>query len=55
MQHFRIVISPSTTPGTKSSTLISHYSMLRTTEELLNLPLLGEAATATSMKAAFNL
>jgi hypothetical protein len=50
-----IVVSPSTTPGTISSTLFNHYSMLRTTEELLNKPYLGEAAGAASMRSAFNL
>jgi hypothetical protein len=29
--------------------------MLRTTEELLGLPLLANAATATSMRTAFHL
>jgi hypothetical protein len=29
--------------------------MLRTTEEILGLPLLGGAQTANSMRAAFNL
>jgi hypothetical protein len=50
-----IVVSPSTTPGTKSSTLFNHYSMLRTTEELLSKPFLGEANGANSMRSAFNL
>jgi phosphatidylinositol-3-phosphatase len=50
-----VVISPSTTPGTQSATLFSHYSLLRTTEELLGLPLLGQAAGANSMASDFNL
>jgi phosphatidylinositol-3-phosphatase len=50
-----IVVSPSTPTGTTSSTLFNHYSLLMTTEQLLGLPLLGSAATATSMKAPFNL
>jgi phospholipase C len=50
-----IVISPSTAPGTQSSVLFNHYSLLRTTEELLGLPLLAKAATAASMGSAFNL
>jgi hypothetical protein len=42
--------------GTKSSTAFTHYSLLRTTEELLGLsPLLGRAASATSMRSAYNL
>jgi phosphatidylinositol-3-phosphatase len=48
-----IVIAPSVTPGTRSSTQFTHYSMLRTTEEQLGLGLLGNAATATSMRSAF--
>jgi hypothetical protein len=50
-----IVVSPSTPVGTASATLFSHYSLLATTEQLLGLPLLGQAATATSMTSAFNL
>jgi hypothetical protein len=50
-----LVISPSTAPGTQSSTLFNHYSLLGSTEQLLGLPLLGEAANANSMLAAFNL
>lgn len=50
-----IVISPSTTPGTRSATLFNHYSLLRTAEQLLGLPFLGRAAGAASMVAPFNL
>jgi phosphatidylinositol-3-phosphatase len=51
-----LVAAPSVVPGTASTTTFNHYSMLRTTEELLGLsPLLGNAATATSMRSAFNL
>ena len=50
-----IVISPSTKPGTRSATLFNHYSLLRTAEQLLGLPLLGEAASYPSMVAAFHL
>jgi hypothetical protein len=50
-----LVASPSTAPGTRSATLFNHYSMLRTTEELLGVSYLGNAATATSMRAAFGL
>ena len=49
-----IVVSPST-PARTSGTLFSHYSLLRTTEELLGVPLLGQAAAANSMAAAFGL
>jgi hypothetical protein len=49
-----IVIAPSVTPGMQSATMFNHYSMLRTTEEQLGLGLLANAATATSMRSAFN-
>ena len=50
-----IVASPSTAPGTLSGTLFNHYSLLLSTEQLLGLPALDQAATANSMVSAFNL
>ena len=50
-----IVASPSTAPGTTSGTLYNHYSLLKTTEDLLGLPELGLAASNTSMASDFNL
>jgi len=50
-----IVVSPSTKAGTKSGTLFNHYSLLATAERLLGLPALRQAASATTMTAAFNL
>jgi hypothetical protein len=51
-----LVISPSTQPHTRSSEWFDHYSLLRTTEEMLGVePLLGEARHAPSMRAAFDL
>jgi len=52
-----LVVSPYTAVGTKSSTAFDHYSLLRTTEELLGVPRLGHAADATtaSMRSAFHL
>ena len=50
-----IVISPSTPPGTTSGTFYSHYSLLATTEQLLGLPKLGQAASSPAMTAAFHL
>jgi phosphatidylinositol-3-phosphatase len=50
-----LVISPSTRPGTKSARLFNHYSLLGTAEQLLGLPKLGKASSATTMTAAFNL
>jgi hypothetical protein len=50
------VVSPSTPKGARSGTAFTHYSLLRTTEELLGLsPYLGAAASASSMRAAFGL
>lgn len=51
-----IVIAPSVPAGTKSSTYFTHYSMLRSSEEMLGLTkLLGGAATAHDMRQAFHL
>ena len=52
-QVYCAVISPFTRPRTRSSVNFTHYSLLRTTEEILGLRLLGNARTATSMRAAF--
>jgi len=52
------VISPTTPPGTKSSTRFDHYSLLKTTEQLLGVPTrLGQAADAStlSMRTRFHL
>ena len=51
-----IVVSPYTTPGTKSAVAFTHYSLLRTTEELLGIPThLRLATQAPSMRSAFGL
>jgi hypothetical protein len=51
-----LVVSPYTPAGTRSATPFTHYSLLRTAEELLGIPTyLGQAASATSMRAAFGL
>jgi hypothetical protein len=51
-----LVISPTTPSGTTSAVAFDHYSLLRTTEELLGLSsYLGEAATASSMRSDFGL
>jgi hypothetical protein len=50
-----LVISPSTPAGARSATLFSHYSLLGTTEALLGLPRLGQAASAATLTAPFNL
>jgi phospholipase C len=51
-----IVVSPYTVAGTKSSTAFTHYSLLRTTEQLLGIgTYLGQASSAASMRSAFGL
>lgn len=51
-----VAIAPSVRPGTRSGTLFNHYSLLRTTEEMLGLTTyLGRARHAASMRGAFNL
>jgi hypothetical protein len=50
-----IVIGPSVPIGDRAATALTHYSLLLTTEQLLSLPPLGAAATATSMTSAFHL
>lgn len=50
-----VIVSPSTPTGQRSGELFNHYSLLRTTEDLLGLPRLGQAAGATSMAKAFGL
>jgi phosphatidylinositol-3-phosphatase len=51
-----IVVAPSVRPGTTSGAPFTHYSLLRTTEQLLGLPTtLGNASTAASMRSAFHL
>jgi phospholipase C len=52
---YTVVVAPSVPPGTAAGDAFTHYSLLRTQEELLGLPLLGAAASATSMRAAFHL
>jgi phospholipase C len=51
-----VMISPSTAPGTRSGVAFSHYSLLRTTEEMLGITTyLGGASSATSMRSAFGM
>lgn len=49
-----VVISPTTSHIT-SSKAFNHYSLLRTTEDILGVPLLGKSAKATSMVGTFHL
>lgn len=50
-----VVMGPSVPRGLNVTTSFTHYSLLRTTEELLGLSKLGKAATAHSMLTAFHL
>lgn len=50
------VVAPSVPPGTRSAVALDHYSLLRSTEEMLGLsPLLGAASSATDLRAPFHL
>lgn len=50
-----LVIAPSVPHGARVGAKFTHYSLLRTTETLLHLPLLGSARSATPMIGAFRL
>jgi hypothetical protein len=50
-----IVVAPSVRPGTVAGAALNHYSLLRTTEDLLGVGHLGGAASASSLAAAFGL
>jgi phospholipase C len=50
-----VVVSPSTPIGRHSAEVFNHYSLLRTTEDLLQAPPLGRAKTARSMAKSFGL
>jgi hypothetical protein len=50
-----IAVAPTIPARTRDHARLSHYSLLRTTEQLLGLRPLGNAARARSMRAAFHL
>jgi len=50
-----IVVAPTVSPHLRSSISFSHYSLLRTAEEMLHLSLLGDAQYAASMRDPFGL
>ena len=50
-----VVMSPSTPAGKTVDEPFDHYSLLRTTEEMLRLPLLDRATGARSMRGSFRL
>jgi hypothetical protein len=52
----RLVIAPSVAPGTSSSARFTHYSVLRTTEQMLGITTyLGRASSARSMRGPFHI
>jgi len=50
-----LVIAPQIKPGLRTNRRFTHYSLLRTTEDMLGLKHLGAARKAPSMRAAFGL
>jgi phosphatidylinositol-3-phosphatase len=50
-----VIVSPSTPAGRRSGARFDHYSLLRTTQELLGVPRLGRAKAARSMAGSFGL
>ena len=50
-----VVVAPSVPAGLRVPSRLTHYSLLRTTEALLHLPLLGGARSASSMLTSFHL
>jgi phosphatidylinositol-3-phosphatase len=50
-----LIVAPPVHAGARSAAAYTHYSLLRTTEEMLGLGLLGNAGSATSMRAGFGL
>ncbi len=50
-----VVVAPSVPRGIRVATPYTHYSLLKTTEALLHLPLLGGARSASSMIGSFHL
>jgi hypothetical protein len=52
--HIPLIVASSRTPaGTRSSTLVTHYSVLRTIEDAWSLPPLGQSANANAMSDFF--
>lgn len=50
-----LVVAPSVRAGTRDGTGYNHYGLLVTTEQMLGVPALGNAAGATSMRAGMHL
>lgn len=49
-----LLLAKSVAPGTRPAGQLTLYGLLRATEEMLGYPLLGKAATATSLRLAFS-
>jgi phospholipase C len=50
-----LALAPSITAGAVVRPAVDHYALLRTTEEMLRLPMLGVATRAPSMRSALHL
>jgi hypothetical protein len=50
-----LVVAPSVAPGTAPVARFDHYALLKTTEEMLGLPTIGQATGAPSMRSSFRL
>jgi hypothetical protein len=50
-----VAIAPSVKAGTVDSAMTSHYSLLKTIEDIFSVPEIGLAKSALSLKTAFNL
>jgi hypothetical protein len=50
-----LVVAPTVRPGIRPRPFFNHYSMLRTTEQMLGLGFIGDAAKAASMRRAFGI
>jgi len=52
---YTVAVAPSVRPGTVATGSFDHYSLLRTTQQLLGLPCLANACSAQSMAGPFHL
>jgi hypothetical protein len=50
-----LVISPYTPPGATDGASLSHYSLLRTTEDMLGLGCLANSCSPSDFRSAFGL
>jgi hypothetical protein len=52
---YAAVLSAYTKPGTVAVTPFTHYFLLRSTEEIARVPLLGKASSTRSMRYDFGI